>query len=301
MRAYYDGLAREDFNKARSKAFFHRVLNIISPDQEDLLSLDEVRKLVPAKGESYQGLKTVPIRLIVGSEGRYQDFNKKFLPKKEHLRVRWTSIDRAHHSDIILPPVQLYEVGGVYFVRDGNHRVSVAKMQGVEAVDAEVTVLDSDIAITPEMTRNDLKRAVIEFEYQQFCKHTQFDKIIPDYTLLFTATGRYDEVLNHIYEHKYYMNLHHDSEIPFEDAMKSWFTTVYQPIVEQVEEEGLLARFPDRTEADLYVWIVKHWHYLKEKYGPGVSAKAAALDYSQQFGKNLRERIKRFFARFIQK
>jgi hypothetical protein len=76
---------------------------------------------------------------------------------------------------------------------------------------------------------------------------------------------------------------------------------VYQPIVEQVEEEGLLARFPDRTEADLYVWIVKHWHYLKEKYGPGVSAKAAALDYSQQFGKNLRERIKRFFARFIQK
>lgn len=295
MKEYYEGLARDNFNRAKARAFFHRILNVITPEKEELLSLDEVRTMVPAKGESYQGLKTVPINLIVGSEGRYQDFNKRFLPKKEHLRGRWTSIDRAHLTDVILPPVQLYEVGGVYFVRDGNHRVSVAKMQGVEAIDAEVTVLDSDIEITPNMTRNDLKRAVITYEYKRFCTLTGFPTIIPDYDLMFTATGRYDELLNHIYEHKYYMNLHRESEIPLGVAIQSWFEHVYTPIIDQVRQEGLLSRFPDRTEADLYVWIVKHWHYLKEKYGPGVSPRAAALDYSKQFGKNLWERITTFF------
>ena len=292
MSNYLDGTAREDFNKAKTKAIFHRILNLISPEQEELLSLDEMRKIIPSKGERYRGLQTVSLELIVGSEGRYQDFTKRFLPRKEHLRSRWMSVDKAHLTDVILPPVQLYEVAGVYFVRDGNHRVSVARLQGARMIDAEVTALDSDIKITPDMTKTDIINEIIQYEKKNFYEHTQLDKILPGLDLEFTATGRYEELLKHIHEHKYFKNLNLEEEISFEDAIKMWYEDIYVPIITDLQQANILAAFPHRTESDLYMWTVKHWHYLKEKYGPEVSSLAAAEDYKQRFGKTLLQKIK---------
>ena len=79
--------------------------------------------------------------------------------------MRWMRVDVAHYQDIILPPIKIFEIGGVYFVRDGNHRVSVAKAKGGEFIDAEVTSLTSAIAITPEMSLDQLREAVIDFEF----------------------------------------------------------------------------------------------------------------------------------------
>jgi hypothetical protein len=73
--------ASEDFNKARSKEFFSRVLGFLSPKNKELLSFREIKSLVGAKGERYKGMQVVPIEKIVGSEGRYRDFNKTFLPR----------------------------------------------------------------------------------------------------------------------------------------------------------------------------------------------------------------------------
>ena len=88
-------------------------------------------------------MEAVNVDRIVGSEGRYRDFNRHFLPRREFLQSRWVSIDMAHYNDVSLPPVRVYEIGGVYFVRDGNHRVSVARMRGQTMIDAEVTRLDT--------------------------------------------------------------------------------------------------------------------------------------------------------------
>ena len=295
MSDYTRGAAREDFNRARTREFFQRIINLIAPEQQELLSLDEMRKLIPAKGESYRGLQTVPIDLIVGSEGRYQDFNKRFLPKKEHLRTRWEGIDRAHLTDVILPPIQLYEVGGVYFVRDGNHRVSVGRMQGAKMIDAEVTSLDSDIKITPDMTKQEIIDAIIEYERGKFYSFTKIAEIIPEFDARFTATGRYEELLKHLYEHKYFMNLHVQGEIPFDQAVTSWYNEIYLPIILHVQEEELISIFPGRTESDLYMWLVKHWHYLKEKYGPGVSVRAAVSDFKKLFQQKFWDRLRNFF------
>lgn len=100
--------------------------------------------------ETYLGMKTVPVKLIVGSESRYQDFDNRFFQKKMHLKTRWEHIDMAHIQDINLPPITLYELGGLYFVRDGNHRVSVAKAKNVEFIDAEVVSLQSEIHLNPK-------------------------------------------------------------------------------------------------------------------------------------------------------
>ena len=289
--------ADNSFSRARSREALQKVLNLLNPDRVEMLSLREVRATLRPTGESYRGLQVVPIDRIVGSEGRYADFNKQFLPRHEHLRRRWTRVDEAHHQQVNLPPIRLYEIGGVYFVRDGNHRVSVARAEGVESIDAEVVSLDSAIDLEPDITREGLKRAVIEYEKKQFLRRTRFDKIFPDDELEFTATGRYDEILNHIYGHRYYVNLHYQEEIPFEAAMRSWHANVFMPIIRVIREHRLVARFPGRTAADLYVWLVKHWDDLKRRSGGEFSLIDAAEDLSTRYGTTIWERISEYVRR----
>jgi hypothetical protein len=156
--------AAQDFSKARGKAMLSRIQHFMNVDKDRLLSFNDVKEILKPKNETYRGMRAVPIELIVGSEGRYRDFNKYFLPRSEHLRQRWERVDIARLKDINLPPIQLYEIGGVYFVRDGNHRVSVARSQGVEIIDAEVTSLSSEITIKPSMTKKELSVALIGYE-----------------------------------------------------------------------------------------------------------------------------------------
>lgn len=289
--------ADTDFSKARSRATIQKIVNLLNPSRHEMLSLREVREALRPKSESYRGLQVVPLDRIVGSEGRYSDFNKQFLPRHEHLRRRWTRVDEALLEQINLPPIRLYEIGGVYFVRDGNHRVSVARSQGGRSIDAEVVSLDSAIELDPDLTRDGLKRAVIEYEKKQFYRETRFDKIFPDYDLEFTATGRYDEILQHIYGHKYYVNMNYQEEIPFEAAMRSWYSNVFMPIIGEIRDQKLLNRFPGRTEADLYVWLVKHWDELKQRYGEDFSLTQAAEDLSIRYGKTVWARIRDFVER----
>ncbi len=277
--------ASEDFTKAKGKALLSRMQNFMNLDNDKLLSFNDVKDILKPKNETYRGMQVVPIKLIVGSEGRYRDFNKYFLPKSEHLRSRWERVDVARLKDIILPPIQLYEIGGVYFVRDGNHRVSVARTQGVDSIDAEVVSLSSEIQISPSMTTDDLRRAVIEYEKKLFYQKTDFGKLTDCYDLNFSATGRYDVIYNHILVHKYYINENYSGEISFSDALVSWYNNVYQPIIGIIRDEKLYHNFPERTQSDLYVWIVQHWDFLKRKYGVNYSITDAARDFTQKYGR----------------
>tara|TARA_B100000614_G_scaffold257005_1_gene276565 strand:- start:509 stop:1405 length:897 start_codon:yes stop_codon:yes gene_type:complete len=297
----YESEARDDFNRARKSAFFSQLFGLFAPEKQELLSLQEVKEVLKPRGETYRGMQEVPIERIVGSEGRYRDFNKKFLPRHEYLRNRWQRVDMAHLTDVILPPITLYEIGGVYFVRDGNHRVSVAKAQGVRMIDAEVVSLDTEIPLHESMTRDNLRKAVIEHERRRFFAAMPMERVLPGCTLEVSATGRYDELMQHVYGHKYFLNEHETVEIPLEHALKSWYENVYRPIVEVIRHNNLMARFPRRTETDLYLWIVKHWDELKHRYGQDFPVQAAAEDYSARFGKStwrrIRERVLRFFRR----
>ena len=284
-RAIVESEAREDFNRARKAALFTRVFSLFSRDPQRLLSLQEVRDAIKPYGETYRGMQQIAIDSIVGSEGRYADFNRRFLPRHEYLRNRWQRIDVAHLSDVILPPIKLYEVGGAYFVRDGNHRVSVAKAQGAIAIDAEVISLNTDISLAPDMTPENLKMAVIEHERRAFMQRFEIARILGnDCILLVTATGRYDEIAQHISVHKYYLDRYQKCESAIDRVIRSWYHNVYRPIVSVVESEGVMARFPKRTTTDMYLWIVKHWDELKQRYGSDFPAREAVKDYTSRFG-----------------
>ncbi len=274
----YSSMTRQDFSRARMKETLGRILALLKPQKDEMLSLGDIRSLLRPESETYKGMQTVPIDMIVGSEGRYRDFNKAFLPRHDKLMRRWMRVDEAHYRNIILPPIKLFEIGGAYFVRDGNHRVSVAKAQGAEFIDAEVVSLGSEIALTPGMTRDEVKRAVIQFEKRRFFEETRLDGMRKGCNIEFSEVGRYDELLSHIREHKWYMNLNKTEEIPFEEAAASWYDNVYAPIVSIIREANLLSQFPGTTEADLYVFIGKHWGELNARYGPLFTLEEAAED-----------------------
>jgi hypothetical protein len=292
--------SQEDFNRARMKAIVSDVQHFMHTDKDNLLSFNDVKSILRPRNEVYRGMRTVPIKLIVGSEGRYYDFNKYFLPRKEFLRSRWEQVDQAHLKDIILPPIQLYEIGGAYFVRDGNHRVSVAKTQGVESIDAEVTSLSSEVSIDPDMTVSDLRARLIQYEKSIFYENTTFGELTGDYDLDFSTPGQYDVIYNHILVHKYYINQQTTNEIAFSDALISWYHNVYAPIMKTIHDEWIELKFPGSKPGDLYVWIVKHWDDLKHQYGVHYSLVCAARDFTVKYGES-RGKFFRFLAKVLDK
>jgi hypothetical protein len=289
---YHYQLAQDDFGKVRKKELVTRLLNFLKPQKDRLLSLGEVRSLLKPESEYYKGMQAIPLAKIVGSEGRTNDFNRAFLPRHDKLMQRWLRVDVAHYGNIDLPPIKCFEIGGLYFVRDGNHRVSVAKSRGVDYIDAEVVSLASEISLRPDMSQDELKCAVVDFEKRVFCEETKLCELRPDCRLEFSEVGRYEELMNHIREHKWYLNLNREDEIPLTEAVLSWYDNVYMPTVRVIRDTKLLSRFPQTTESELYVFIGKHWSELGKRYGPLFTLEEAAEDLSNQ---RRLPRITRFF------
>ncbi len=293
MSNFESKIANERFDRARFREVFGRILNVLTPDNQALLSLRDMRGILKDAGESYGGIRAIPIRLIIGSEGRYRDFSNKFLPRYEALRGRWTSIDRAHQRDIILPAITVYEIGGLYFVRDGNHRVSVAKTLGMEEIDAEVITLSTPLRLEKPANRVLMKQQVIEFERQQFLEQIEKSYQSEFVELQFTETGRYAEISHHINSHKSFLE-RQGRTISFSEASISWKKRLFLPIANIIEEENILSRFHGRTAADLYVWIIKHGDSLPRSLEHRkLSVREVIQDLSKRFG---RGPFQRFFA-----
>ena len=285
MSDLINSMVENDFYKAQTKALLSKIAHIFKPSEEDLLPFEEAKRLLKPGSEVYAGMVTVPLEKIVGSEGRYRDFNRHFLPKKEHLKQRWVSIDKTRYQNISLPPVRLYEMGGLYFVRDGNHRISVAKTFGQKEIDAEVTSLQSKIRLDQDMSIEKLKQAVVLYEKKAFYDKTEYLTVTGQDDLDFTEPGRYDTILEHINVHKYYLNEQEDEEIDFSTAVWSWHENVFSPVVLAIREEKLLQLFPGRTAADLYLYIVQHWDELKHEHHRDIGIGFATRDFKSKAGR----------------
>lgn len=289
----------EDFHKAHNKAFFNEIQHLLSPEEASLISLNDVKQMIKPMNETYVGMQVIPIDKIVGSEGRYKDFDNRFFPKSTHLRNRWEHVDEAVIKSIDLPPIKVYEIAGLYFVRDGNHRVSVAKAKGTEFIDAEVVSLQSEIKLKRPNNINDIVKQIINYEKRVFYSETGFGDITDYWCLDFSRTGRYDVIYNHILTHKYYINSKQTEEITMEDAINSWFETVYLPLVYFIQKRRLMKYFPKRTISDLYVWLVRYWDDMKQKYGEEVSMDEAVMVFRKQYKIPLPKRILNNIKRII--
>jgi len=130
----------KDFERARRRSLVGRLAARLCGDagRGKLPAFEPVRRATGAENRVYLGRRVVEVSRIVGSVGRAEEFDRDFMPTRAGAE-RWKRVDRAFHRGLDLPPVTLYEICGGYFVQDGNHRVSVARFQGVEMIEAEVT------------------------------------------------------------------------------------------------------------------------------------------------------------------
>lgn len=285
-----------DFDVACRRAKIQKVLATFKWKNPNLLSFYEVTKLIKPEAQFYKGMQTIPVKKIIGSENRYQDFSSAFYPKSHILKHRWESIDAAHMDDVILPPISVYKLGDWYFVRDGNHRVSVARSRGQEFIDAEVVELSSKIPLEEGMTLNELKKRVVAYERSKFLEQYN-PTYLPMDKIVFTSPGSYPEMVNHILVHKYYANEHLDHELSFEEGAISWYKNVYTPIVEAVDHEHLQSLFPGCTEADIYMWLVRKWDEMK-RTDAQISENVAAKEMKKKEEKG---KIKRWWQYLKQK
>jgi hypothetical protein len=253
---------KSDFARARFKAFLNRARGVLSGQPETLLSYDEVKEKLRIGGPIYRGIKTVPIEKIAGSLNRYHQFDRAFLPLEDQIANRWQNVDRAFYQDISLPPVVLYKVGDVYFVVDGHHRVSVAREQGQEFIDAEVRECLTKVNITPDLKPEDLE---ILGEKVDFLERTGLDRIRPKAAVKLTIPDGFDRMLEHVAVHRYFMGLDLQRDISEEEAVSHWYDKVYLPIVGVIRRSGVLREFPGKTEGDLYLWILDHQRYLSSQ------------------------------------
>lgn len=274
--------SKEDFSKAYWKGFWRSIISWLKHSNNELLPFDEVRKRIPMRGQHYRGLKQIETSRIIGSESRFNDFDRAFLPRQTHTRERWESIDRAYFQDVILPPIDVYQVGEVYFVKDGNHRVSVARERGQVYMDAYVVEIDIPGVLDEE---TDLHNLIKMQEYANFLEATHLDQLYPDWNFRFSIPGQYDKVLEHIKTHRYYMGMKHDRPIDDREAVVGWFREVYRPLIKIIRNRNILKDFPHRTEMDLYLWIIEHRYFLSQEHAHPVSMDAAAANFVNTFAR----------------
>ncbi len=265
--------ARADFETARIQAFLRDAGSVLRGDTRPLLSFDEVRRAARLEGQSYRGLTDVPIADIRGSVGRPNDFDASFLPVKPQLRKRWEQLDAAMRRGEPVPPIEVYHLGNVYFVKDGHHRVSVARHLGWKTIPAKVIEVKTRAPLTGDMDAAALLQAK---EYVDFLERTQLDRVRPQASIAVSRLGRYDRIFEDILGHRYFMGLQQYREVDIAEASASWYDNVYKPIADLIREYDILSHFPGRTEADLYLWITARWLELSQTQKAAGPAEAIA-------------------------
>lgn len=131
------------YGEVEPQAKFNRVRSLVNRKDYTLVALEEAAVPCGIPDRHYAGIKSVSISHIRGSESRGEDFDRDFNPVHERTAGRWMSVYLAWLDGVVLPPVELVQVGDAYYVRDGHHRISVAHALGIDYIDAEVAVVES--------------------------------------------------------------------------------------------------------------------------------------------------------------
>jgi nucleotide-binding universal stress UspA family protein len=291
--------AVEDFKRARRRADLQEILARLGGGRSNqLLSFEKVRKSLGEESLLPRTLRNISMNAIVGSVGRYEDFNRQFLPRQEAQLGRWARV-RMGFEYSGLPPIEVYQIGDVYFVLDGHHRVSVAQQLGAKEIEAYVTEIPSKVPLSPEDDADDL---IIKTEQARFLEDTHLDELHPDVDLSVTAPGRYKQLREHIADNRYFMGVDEKRDVSYQEAVQHWLNEVYLPAISIIRRLDMLRDFPDRTETDIYLWLMKHRAELTHQLGWDLGTEEAAAHlWNRLYTKPRRlwERFRRFLGSFI--
>ena len=224
-----------------------------------LLPLDEVRRRLRIVGQSYAGVRPVPLERIVGSVDRSADFGPDFRARRSLSRSRLAGLRAAFpHGD--MPAIEVYEVGGLFFVSDGHHRVALAHERGAEFLDAEVTRLHTNYALPPDV---DVSELVHTEQQRMLLDDSGLARSRPDAVIAFARPRGYPELLEVIKAHGYDLACRVGALPAPEEVAADWYDNVYLPGVAAVHRAGLPMAYPVKTEADLFLWVYERRRDLR--------------------------------------
>ena len=274
--------AREDFRQARRQAALQQVWASIRGESTNLLAFNQISRDLEAGEISEAGIQEISLDAIVGSVGRYEDYTRSFLPKLDSDEERWVKV-REQIERKGISPIDVYRLGEAYFVKDGNHRVSIARQLGNKTILAKVTDVSARVELNPD---DDPDLIICKVRHARFLKITDLDKHHPSSALLMKVPGHYENLIEQIKAQQHLMNLDPvKDEATIEEAAVAWYERAYRPLTKLIRRQGLDKHFPELTETDLYVLVTKHRQEMKQDLNYPVDVVAVADDLAMRKSK----------------
>ena len=251
--------AENDFLRARR----HQVLSTLaswvrhdSHQDNETFSFSEVVDALGRKGERQLGVQEIPMDAIVGSVDKVRDFDRRFRPTSGKSRERWERLARKSRTGDTFPPIEVYQLGHLYFVRDGHHRVSVGRALGATTIEADVTQIDTEISTEGVGRRSDLDAKNWGL---RFLKRVPLDADRRA-EIVCTDPGDYHRLAEMI-EAWACRLMHHEGGYIDQPAMgRRWFDEEYTPVLRMIDEAGV--RGHGETGADAYLRVAAERYRL---------------------------------------
>ena len=226
---------------------------------QSLLPLRDVTSHLRVLGESYVGLREIPIEKIVGSVDRSVDFDRFFRTRRRDLKRRLDALDAAF-GDRPLPPITVYEAGGLYFVVDGHHRVALSRRQGGAFIDAEVTLLRTSHRLHPGV---DILELVHTEQHRRFKERTKLKAVAPGRRHRVLPAGRLRRAAPGHRGARLRLSETRGELVTLPDATRDWYTTSWVPALEAIERTGLKRAYDFKTDGDRYLWTYRKLSELR--------------------------------------
>ncbi len=225
----------------------------------DLLGLDEVQRRLHIVGQAYLGVRPIEVVRIVGSLDRSSDFDRDFRPRRSVSTGRLASLREAF-PDGDTPPIEVYEAGGAFFVADGHHRVALARERSATYIDADVTQLQTNVQIGPDV---DVCQLVHTEQQRLLLTESGLAAARPDAVVEFSRPGGYPELLELIKAHGYDLARRQGRLPAPEEVAGDWYDTVFAPGVAALRRESLPQLYQYKTDADLFLWVYQRRRGLR--------------------------------------
>ena len=244
--------AESDFMKARRHQVLSGLAARLRNDSEDVvqsMSFDEVVDALGRKAENYVGTKVIPLDAIVGSVDKVRDFDRRFRPTSAVSRQRWERLAHASRTGEIIPPIDVYQIGDYYFVRDGHHRVSVARSLGVTLIEARITAIETFLSPVGISARADLE---LKFWRRLMLQRVPFTGEARA-AVAVDNPAEYGEIAEAV-EAWATRTMHAEGAYMDRETMAArWYAEEFVPVVAMIDEAGV--RGEDERPAEAYVRV----------------------------------------------
>ena len=251
--------AQSDFSRARRRAAMSRLVGRLrgqAGDVSTLLPFEEVIEALGMVGEKYIGLKTIPVDSIVGSVDRASEFDRSFRPTSSRVRERWQRINLAQRQGKGMPPIDVYRVGGLHFVKDGHHRVSVARYRRLEVIEAYVTEVLTRVRLGDGLKIDELPAKSHE---RLFLERVPLPKQARERIAFSDPERGYARLAEGVEAWGFRLMQGLGEPMDRGEVAEAWFWDEFVPVVEALEEADLIG---SGTAADAYLRVAEERYML---------------------------------------